>query len=487
MAKVERDAAGAAQPPEFTEADKNKARAWFKKAAVLRDQRNYDYAIECYIGGLAFWPEAVEEGHMPLKSLSLQRLQTGGKKPGMMDSMKLSMTGKDPKQAMLNAETLWAKDPDNASYLDGVLRNAAKAGFFETVKWIAPDVLRTLRNEKKVSSRSKAFRDTVVDVAQRCDERNDAATAAMLLESAVEAVELQMALSPDDMTLRDEQRDLAGKLTITKGKYDSAGTFRESVLDVEKQKLLHDQERIKQAANTIDALIAAARKELAANPTVAGKINALVDTLLKSERREHEDEAIEVLTKAFAEANNYSYKMRADDIRLRQVARGTRQLKAKALETASEEDQQNARLAEMDEIATEIDIFRERVKNYPTDLRMKYRLGAALFRTGEYDEAIPALQAAQGEPRNRTRSLLMLGRCFHEKGLPSEAAEILKDALAAHEFQGDDTQKELLFRLACAWKDAGVKDEAKATLGKLLRQDYNYADGQARALLEELK
>jgi len=141
----------------------------------------------------------------------------------------------------------------------------------------------------------------------------------------------------------------------------------------------------------------------------------------------------------------------------------------------------------MDEIATEMDIFRERVKNYPTDLRLKFRLGSALFRTGEYDEAIPVLQGAQGDPRNRTRALLMLGRCFHEKGLPGEAVEILKEALETYEMQGDETHKELLYRLGVAHKAVGNKDEAKAALGKLLRQDYNYADGQARKLVDELR
>lgn len=478
-----------AGPPAFTDVDKNKARAWFKKAAALRDQRNYDYALECIITGLGFWPDAVEEGHMPLMSLALQRQQAGGKKPSMMDGMKHSMSGKDAKAALLNAETLLSKDPSNPGYLDGVLKNAAKLELVETVKWIAPKVLESLRNDKKINpARFKSYRETLKEFCERCDARGDAATEAELLSLAVESVELQLGASPGDMALKDEQRDLAGRLTITKGKYSTSSTFRESVLDVDKQTLMQEQEqRGKQAESKLDALVVNARKELAANPTVAGKINALVDLLLKTERKSDEDEAVEVLLTSFRASANYSFKLRADDIRLRQVARITRQLKAKAHETGSEDDQQNARLAEMDETATELDVFRERVKNYPTDLRLKYRLGSALFRVGDYDEAIPVLQGAQGDPRNRTRALLMLGRCFHEKDLPGEAVEILKEALDSYELQGDETHKELLFRLGVSHKAAGNKDEAKAVLGKLLRQDYNYADGQARKLVDELK
>jgi tetratricopeptide (TPR) repeat protein len=490
MAKAEKESPQpVAGPPTFTDVDKNKARAWFKKAVALRDQRNYDYALECIITGLNFWPDAVEEGHMPLMSLALQRQQAGGKKPGMMDGMKLSMTGKDAKAAMLNAETLLSKDPSNPGYMDGVLKNAAKLDLVETVKFFAPKVLQSLREEKKANpARFKGYREILIEFCDRCDTRGDAATMADLLELAVASVELQLGSSPGDMALRDEQRDLAGKLTISKGKYSSSTTFRDSVLDVDKQTLMQEQEqRGKQAESKLDALVVNARKELAANPGVAGKINALVDLLLKTERKKEEDEAIDVLLTAYQASQNYSFKMRADDIRLRQVARVTRQLKAKAQETGSEDDQQNARLAEMDEIGTEMEVFRERVKNYPTDLRMKYRLGSALFRVGDYDEAIPVLQGAQGDPRNRTRALLMLGRCFHEKNLPGEAAEILKEALESYEMQGDDTHKELLYRLGVSHKAAGNKDEAKAVLGKLLRQDYNYADGHARKLVDELR
>ena len=80
MAEKE-DADTTAQPPSFSEADKKKARLWFNKAEDCRDRREYDYAIECYITGLGFWPEAVEEGHMPLRFLAMQRQQAGGKKP----------------------------------------------------------------------------------------------------------------------------------------------------------------------------------------------------------------------------------------------------------------------------------------------------------------------------------------------------------------------------------------------------------------------
>jgi tetratricopeptide (TPR) repeat protein len=389
---------------------------------------------------------------------------------------------------MLNAEHLWAKDFHNGGYLDGLLKNANRAGFNETVKWVAPLVLDSLRKDKKPNmSRFKAFRHAMVESAERVDAQGDLQLAAWFYEQAVNAIEYLMVRNPGDMALRDEQRDLSGKLTITKGKYAEADSFRDSLEDADKQKILHDTERVKQAEQTLDELIAAARKDLAEHANVPSKLYALVDALLRTERKESEHEAIDLLTKAFQESQNYSFKVRADDIRLKQLARKTRQLQAKAEQSGSEEDQQQQRLAEMDQLETELEVYRERCAKYPTDLPMKFRLGNVLFKTGRYDEAIPVLQQAQGNPRNRARCQMLIGMSFFRQEEYRQAAEVLKDALDRHEHLGDDAGKELMYHLGQAYEADGRKEQASDILGKLLRLDYNYAKGDARRRLESLE
>jgi tetratricopeptide (TPR) repeat protein len=478
----------ASGPPMFSEKDKSRARQWFAKAQDLRERRDYDYAIECYINGLNFWTEAVEEGLMPLWSLAVQRHQAGGKKPGMMESLKYSMTGKDPKKCLLNAEHLMAKDPTNNSYLDGVLKNANRADLPKTLKWIAPRVFESMRKDKKPNiGRFKSFRQVLVEAGDRADQRGDPQFAAWCYEQAVNAIDYLVARNPTDMALKDDQRDLSGKLTIARGKYADADSFRDSLQDAGKQKLLHDAERAKQSEQTLEALIAAERAEYEANPTVPGKIYAYVGALLKPERRKEELIAIDVLVKAYESSRNYSFKERADDIRLRQLRRQTRRWRERARKTGSEEDQQQYRLAEMEERQTEVEIYRERVQRYPTNLRLKYFLGRTLFRSQQYDEAIPLLQEAQGDPRSRVQCQLMIGRAFFEKGSYSQAADALREAFEQYDVVGDETSKQMMYWLGQAYEAGGKVDEAKAIYGKLLRLDYNYADGDARQRHESLK
>jgi tetratricopeptide (TPR) repeat protein len=486
MAKEEKGSAQP-EPPAFSDADKARARQWFKKAADCRERREYDYAIECFINGLGYWPEAVEEGHMLLRSVAIQRQQVGGKKPTMMDGLKKPMTGKDPKQCMFNAEHLLSMDPANGSYAEGMLKNAIKAGYLETVRWVAPLVFEALKKDKKPNkARFKTCRDGLVEAAALAESRGEAPMETWLLEQAVNSIDYLVARMPGDDELRNEQRDLAGRLTIARGRYDHAEDFRESLQDADKQKLLHDSDRIQQSDTTLDALIAAARREWQAAPETASKINTLVEVLLRAERRVHENEAIQVLTQAFEKTRNYSFKSRADDVRLRQLGRVARRLELKARQSKSEDDQQQARLAAMEHQQVELEIFRERVVRYPTDLRMKFDLGRALFKMGEYDEAIPALQTAQDDPRSRVRCQLLIGRSFFEKGNLAQAVEVLRDAIDHYELT-DERSKELLYWLGRSHEAAGSTDEARAAYGKLLRQDYNYMDGDARKRMEGLK
>lgn len=473
--------------PSFGDSAKKKARAWFKQAETKREQRDYDYAVECYILGLGFWPEAVEEGHQPLRSLAVQRAQAGGKKPGMMDSLKRSMTGKDAKKAMLNAEYLASKDPSNGSYLDGILKNAAKGLFLDTLAWVAPLTFDSMKKDKKPNTgRFKTFRQVLADASDAASAAGENAKAAFLLEQAVASVDYLLARGGDD-ALRDEQRDLSGRLTILKGKYSEAESFRDSIQDADAQKVLHDEQRGKQGKETQQGVIDAARAEYEKDPSDSRALTKYIEALVRSEEAEYENQAIATLEQAHTDQKNYKLKSRADDIRIRQLTREARQAMAQAKKSGSDEDKQQARLLGQELLQLERKVYQERAEKYPTDLRIKYRLGRVLFAGGEYDAAIPVLQQAQGDPRSRLSARLLIGRSFFETGSFGQAREVLKEALDEHETPSDDMGKDLLYWLARSLEANGETEPAKEQYGRLLRQDYNYANGEARERLEALK
>ncbi|MEA3226293.1 MAG: hypothetical protein U9Q07_10110, partial [Planctomycetota bacterium] len=57
-----------------------KARAFFEKAGKVAETGNFDYAIDMYLQGLRYAPDALIEGHLPLCELALHRQGKNGKK-----------------------------------------------------------------------------------------------------------------------------------------------------------------------------------------------------------------------------------------------------------------------------------------------------------------------------------------------------------------------------------------------------------------------
>ncbi len=131
--------------------DRVKASKWFQRARELGDKRQFDYAIEYYVNGLEFWPDAVEEACKPLHGCGVARKHMGGKKPGLKDTMKRSMNDKDARKALLNALWLFGHDPASTGYIEGVIKGATRLGADDAAKWAAGVFLKALDTAQKVN------------------------------------------------------------------------------------------------------------------------------------------------------------------------------------------------------------------------------------------------------------------------------------------------------------------------------------------------
>jgi hypothetical protein len=123
----------------------------------VADTDNFDYAIDLYLEGLRLSPDALEAGHAPLRKLSLIRQGKGGKKPSITKRM-THMGGKTPVDEMLNAEYLLAKDPDNLSDAESMLKAAVSGGYRRTGSWIADLVLQATKPAQALSGKLSAAR-----------------------------------------------------------------------------------------------------------------------------------------------------------------------------------------------------------------------------------------------------------------------------------------------------------------------------------------
>ena len=207
-----------------------KAKAFFERARKVAETNNFDYAIDMYLEGLRCAPDALEQGHLKLHELALLRRVKGGKKPSMVERAK-HLRGKTPLEQMLNAEYLFAKDPDHLPYAAVMLKAAVAGDYRKTAAWVADMVFQANNASKKPSLRTYLL-------------LKDSYAAIGKYDRALAACQYAVRLKPQDGELADEFQSLSAELTVARGKYDHAGDFRDSIKDRETQEKLHAQQSV---------------------------------------------------------------------------------------------------------------------------------------------------------------------------------------------------------------------------------------------------
>ena len=457
-----------------TDLDQAKAGKWFERATEFGNLRKYDSAVEYYVNGLGFWPDAVETGLRPLHGCGVAFKQTGGKKPGLKDTMKRSMTTKDTAQALQNSLWLFGHDPDNAGFIEGVLKNANKLHVDDAILWAAGVYRKLLQAEKKPNlKRYMLLHDVIVEAADRATRRGEVSYPISILELGVEAMSgLEQRLNKN-REVEKTLRDLSTKLTIVRGRYQEAGSFRDSLEDEESQREIHDRERLVQSDERHDELVLKAQADFDASSNEFGKLGKLIDLLCRRERQPEELQAIGILVAHYKATDRYASKQRADDIRIKQLRRAAREIQKSG-------DKADVKEAMSQLLRFELKVYADRHEKYPTDLRVLFELGVRLYRAGQFDKAIPLLQRARTDAKNQDACSLYLGRSFYSKGLADQAIETFATALGKRDINDDAIGMELLYRMARAHEKTGAIADARKGYGQLLQFDYNFRDVLAR-------
>ncbi len=181
-----------------------KAKDFFERAWAASERNEFDYAIDMYIEGLRWVPDAVEDGHIRLRELALYREKKGGAKPSAAEVAE-RLRGETALEQMLGAEYLLAKNPGHLPYAEAILKAAIAGGYRETAKWIADLVFLANNNAKKPSvSIYLLLKDSYAAIDQ--------------VDRAVAACRNAIKLKPGDKDLVKELKKLSARMTISKGK-----------------------------------------------------------------------------------------------------------------------------------------------------------------------------------------------------------------------------------------------------------------------------
>ncbi|MBB6428937.1 hypothetical protein [Algisphaera agarilytica] len=464
-------AGAAASGPSFPR-DPRKARKFFDHAETVSEAKNYDYAVEMYINGLRHDPDNMSR-HEELLEVAKRRKLAGGKKAGFKDK-NLKSLGPDAVAKMLDAERVWAMNFLENALMREFMRRAVDANdaepdlnLGEVAYWIGCMAL-DFANPKGKSKDYIQLRDLFSRIGS--------------FDKAIIANKKAYQLDPKNDNLLAELKDLEAQNYANKNTSTEEGGFRDNLKDDEAA--LEAQQGNTRAVSVVDQNIEKRRDEYEEDPEDIDRLTKLVDALLKKEEYEEEEEAMKLLGKAHEQTGQYRHKVRIGDIKMKQYNRDLRDIK-KNLEVAPGDDYFTGRLEEttQEKLQFELGEYQERVKNYPTDLKLKYELGRRMYQAELIDEAIGLLQDAKREPKSKGNAYLILGRCFMQKEWVDEAISTLAEAIEGHGVPDDALGKELrydkmvaLMKNAENAKNLDHAEEANQLASELLQADIKYKD-----------
>jgi len=470
--------------------DPTKAMKFRQHAETVAAAGNFDYAIECYINGLQWDPDNVDM-HEALHDVAERRKANGGRPAGIGE--KIGGGGKDPVARLLTKEKLWAKDPINVGLMVEVMERAIAAdneeenlNMLELAYWVGQLAMETnARSKKPNKALFLRTRDLFAEIGS--------------FGMAVDCCKYAVQMDPDNDALLRELKELEAERTIRDANYDRS--YKDTVRDEDAQKALDAEDQgASRGESQQQELLTRRRAEYEEDPEDIDRLVKLVDALVATENPDRENEAIELLNKAYKETQQYRYKSRIGTIRMKQMNRAERvlrdQLKA---EPNNEELKEKIKQAHAKRMRFELEEYQERVKNYPTDMGLRFELGKRLMAFRKFDEAIAAFQEARADPRNRAQALEYLGSCYMHKEWMEEAIDALREGMEAHPVPDDRLGKELRYLLMdCLEKQARTNSdveqaqEAQRIASQILQTDINFRDirerlNKLRELVQELR
>ncbi|MEM1356086.1 MAG: hypothetical protein AAGC44_11145 [Planctomycetota bacterium] len=447
--------------------DLRKARKFFDYAETVADTKNYDYSVDCYINGLRHDPDNLPR-HEALHEVAKRRKVSGGK------PAKAKAVGSELVDKMLTAEKSWAFDPINAAH-------AAKTMEF------AVEAERVEGEEAHLAEVALWAGGLALDFNAQSDKPDrkiylklaDLFEAIEQYDMAITAVKRALHMKEDD-SLRGRLKDLEAQNYTQKSKTSEGQDFRQNIKDADEQEMI--QAQLDTTGSQADKLIEARRAEYDEDPEDMDKLGKLVEALLRPQENEKDKDAITLLMKAYENTGQYRYKTRAGDVKIKQFNRILRALgeKAKAGDADAKAKYQEGLKRRL---AFELQEYAERVKNYPTDLKLKFELGKRQFQAGQFDDAIGNFQQSKAEPKSRAYSHLFLGKAFVHKGWLDEAVNSLGQGIEQHPTPDDNLGKELQYEkmnlhleLAKNGSEGDHLKQAQALASGLLQTDINYRD-----------
>lgn len=442
----------------------SKVKSLWLKALTAVQMNNLEYAINLLQAVLKEAPGFLE-GRKVLRKCSIQAYGISVKKKGLfgmsgggMGMMKISSQAKkDPVAALPLIEKELEKDPSNDQANDLLFDVALKMKLPETAAFALETVRQHAPENTKLLHKLAEFYLSIEVPIKAAEVYND------IIKQA-----------PTDSAAIKGAKDASARASMQKQRWNENTSMRDLMRDADENEELEKATRTGLTREQLEA-----RRDKTIEKYNTDTNNLAVTKELAGIYEQLEDWA-----------NAYTFFEWAHSLSNGDVALATKsalmrdralEFELKTLEAAVAKDPDNTELKKQladrrsIRLAEQVAEAKKRVDQNPTDPQLRYELGNALYRSGDFTGAIPHLQQATRNPHIRTKVLLLLGRTFRAKNMYDLAIKQLSDALAdLHAMDG--TKKEVLYEKGQIHHEMGDKAAALDSFKQIYEVDYGYRD-----------
>jgi tetratricopeptide (TPR) repeat protein len=443
---------------------------WLKAVAAI-ELRNFGYAISLLQGILKREPEFLT-GRQLLRRAEVTKQKSAKKALFNISTAPLTIMKaqrakkKDPKRAVELIEKVLEDEPYNRR-ANLVLKEAAVASGWPEIGVFA---LRTVLEEKPADTR------ILHELGRLYHELGES-------EQAVETYNKLNEIDPTDAEALRLGKDAAARASMKTGGWTQAESYRDLIKDKHVAVSLEQQSRMALTGESLEQQIEETYVRHQAEPQsvdLARRLGALY------EQREHIESAIAWYQYAadLTKGSDAALVRKVSDLGRAQadneIAAHEKSIAAQGSNAPDHAARSEAlALAKKQRAELLIDDARKRSERNPTDLQLRFELGERLVEAGRAREALPELQRARQNPNARLKSMNLLGRCYHELGMPDLAAKQLEEA-AKEITSMDAMKKEIVYNLGLVYEQMGEGEKSIDTMKQIYEADYGYRDVAAR-------
>lgn len=452
------------------------AAKFFDRARTVGETGQNEYSMQLWLSGLRHDPSAMS-GIDGFFKAAARYLDSDEGRRGMPKDVAKSISGKTDVDRYLLALLEWGMKPTEAAYAVKAFESSSGLGLTEVANWVGDRAFPAALRDKKPR------KDWFLKLMEGFEKIGS-------FDKAVAAGEAAYKVDPTDGELGSKVKNLAAQMTMSRGGYEKtgqAGGFRANVRDAEKQRQLDEAERIVKSADSIDRLLAAAEEEYARRPEDLPTINTLVKRLVERGKPDDEQRAMSICLETYEKTSQFRFRQSWGDLKMRQERRRVSALRQK-LDASPADEALKAQVAaaERSYAEAELEEYRVRVANYPTDLTLKFELGKRCFNLGHYEDSIAHFQESQHDAKNRAESLSYMAQAFAKMDWLAESIETFRSALDVKDLI-PETLLDIRYGLMTSLqskaerdKDLPAAEEAEKVASSIAMQQISYRDIRVR-------